>query len=1053
MKKLPTTRNFRNKSGTSKGSLVLKLTTVLIMLVVFNATPKALHDTKHNNRTENAILNNVDNDKMAILPVQNENIVSQQESFTVSGKVTDNSGAPLPGVNIYEKTNPTNGITTDFDGNYTINVSSKDVILVFSFIGFITQEINVDGKEKIDVVLIENSISLNEVVAIGYGTQKKSNITGSVGVVDMEELPSKSPTNTAEMLQGTVAGVQVSTSGDPGKEPVIRIRGLNSFGNNNPLYIVDGNPTADTRDLNPKDIESIQILKDASAAAIYGSRAANGVILVTTKKGKGDMSVNFDARVGVDQSPKFIDLANSVEFAKIDNMAHDNAGLAHVPSSDMVLADPNSLPDTDWQRYLIRPGVLQDYNLSLSKGNDKSTYRFALSYFDKEGITIGSEFERINATFSSTHKYKKFDFGFNVRLAYSNGSDVIGLPFMDVLQALPNVAIYDSRNVGGYGTGDDMNPTYFTNPVGLQETNINNAYTYKALSNIYLEYEIFDFLKYKFNTGIDFSYQNFIARREEAYLRYLDNPISSLTDNNNKWINYTFTNTLTFDKMFGEHSVNAVFGFAFEDNYHRSSDGYGENISQDGNGDYFWVLNAARENQKVYGAEDETGLYSEFLRINYEYKNKYLVQVSGRADHSSRFSKTHRTAFFPAASIGWKINEEGFMKDVDLISLLKFRASFGQLGGQELGAYDYQAYVNPNVNYVLGTNQSVLNGATQIKIANEDIKWQTTTTYNVGFDFALKNNQITGSAEYYVSNTDDAILPVDLPPSTGNFEGNPYQNIGTLKNSGFEFALGYREMGTALKYSFNFTLGTLKNEVEDLGDLGQISSNRTMTRPGYAIGTFFLRQTDGIFQIGEEEEAAKQGAYPGDIRFIDANSDGVINDDDRVMMGDPFPKVDLGLGAKFEYKGFDLSLFLFSQLGHEIFNGPLWQNDRSDDRFNKRAGYSPWTVDNPSNTTPIAIMGAEGSRNFYIDQDRYLEKGDYLKLKNLEIGYTLPLSILGKIGVDRLRIYFSGQNLFTISGYSGYDPEIVNPNILERGVDWGAFPNPRTISGGIHLKF
>jgi hypothetical protein len=324
---------------------------------------------------------------------------------------------------------------------------------------------------------------------------------------------------------------------------------------------------------------------------------------------------------------------------------------------------------------------------------------------------------------------------------------------------------------------------------------------------------------------------------------------------------------------------------------------------------------------------------------------------------------------------------------------------------------------------------------------------------NVGFDYGFIQDRISGSIEYYISDTKDAILPVDLAPSTGNFGGNPYQNIGTIRNSGFEFALTYQNYDNELKYSFSTTLGTLKNEVVDLGRLGQLAGNITMTRPGYAIGTFYLRETDGIYQEEDATEAGKYGAYPGDVRYVDADDNGVINDDDRVMMGNPFPKADIGLNIRLEYKDFDFSMFFFSQIGHDIFSTSAHSMDRSDDRFNRREGYTPWTPENRSNTTPIAMMGEAGSRNFYLNQDRYLENGDYLKLKNLELGYSLPSNLVEKVGFEKLRLYFSGQNLFTITSYSGWDPEVVNGWILERGVDAGAFPNPRNISLGIQAKF
>ena len=986
--------------------------------------------------------------KPHVLPKQN---LSPQK-IDIKGKVTDAKDLPLPGVNILIK-GTNDGTVTDLDGNYILEVDDENTVLVFSFIGYKTKEVKVASQAVINVVMQEDISGIDEVVVIGYGTQKKANITGSIAVVDMDIIAEKSPINIAQQLQGVAPGVQVSNNGDPGAGPIIRIRGLNSFGDNNPLLVIDGNPTSDTRDLNPNDIETIQILKDASAAAIYGSRAANGVILVTTKKGKGEFTIDFSARYGFETVPKIIEVADAEEFATIDNMAHDNAGLPHIPSSDMVLNDPNSLPNTDWQRYLFQTGDIQDYNLSLSKGDDKSTYRFSLGYFDRTSVVSGPEFERISMTFGSTHKYGKLNFGNNIRLAFSNGRDVIGLPFIDAVQALPNVAIYNKNNVGGYGTGDAMNATYFTNPVGIQETNNNRALTYKALTNFFAEYEIASFLKYKFNTGIDVALQRFIAKHEEAYLRYLDGPVSSLLEDNKRWFNYTFTHTLTFDKNFGKHAVTALAGYAYEGNTYRNALSYGEEIAQDGEGDYFWVLGAAQQEHTVGGTVWETGLHSGFSRLNYRFDNKYLFQFTARADYSSKFTEANRLGIFPAVSVGWKINEENFLKNIDAISTLKLRTSYGELGGQEIGAYAYDGYINQNVNYVLGASQEALNGATQISIVNADIKWQTTATTNVGVDFGLFGDKIFGSVEYYISDTRDAILPIDLAPSTGNFGGNPYQNIGTIRNSGFEMSLNYSERANEFKYSVNLNLGTLKNEVTDLGELGQIAGNMTMTRPGYAIGTFYLRETNGIFQIGEEEEASLQGAYPGDVRFIDADENGEINDDDRVMMGNPFPLVDIGFNVRLEYKGFDLSVFLFSQLGHDIYNGASWWMDRSDDRFNRVKGYSPWTPDNPSNTTPIAMMGQAGSRNFYINQDRYLEDGDYLKIKNLEIGYSFPKQLLTKIAIKSFRVYLSGQNLYTFTNYTGYDPEVVNGWILERGVDWGSFPNTRTLSFGVKAKF
>lgn len=993
-------------------------------------------------------------------------LVHAQE-YQITGKISETSGGSLPGATVVEKGTIT-GVVSDLDGSYTINVSGANATLVFSYIGYLPQEITVEGRTIIDVSLDLDIEALDEVVVIGYGTQKKVNITGSVSVVDMESLPAKSPINVAQQLQGAAPGVQVVNSGAPGSGPVIRIRGLNSFGNNNPLFIVDGNPVSDSRDLSPNDIESIQILKDASAAAIYGSRAANGVILVTTKKGKGDLSVEFNARYGTEQVPKKIEMSNSVEFATIDNMSTDNGrnGI-HFASSDQVLADPGSLPDEDWQDALFRTGIIQDYSASISQGDGQNSFRLALGYYGREGTISEANFERMNLTLGATRQSKKALVGANIRLAHSNGRDVVGNPFMNVLSPPPNIAAYDSTNWGGFGTGYNQNPTYFANPVGLQEANELNSYTYKAVLNTFVEYELLSFLKYKFNVGLDVAAQRRKDKHYSARISYLDlpEPLSSYSEDNKTWINYTLTHTLTFDKQFDGHEINAVVGAAYEDRQFENAYSFGHEVARTADGSYLWVLDATQSNHQIGGSASQSVLYSEFLRINYGLNDKYLLQLSGRLDHSSKFSKAYRNAFFPAFSAGWRLGNEDLFSNIEILSELKLRVGYGELGGQEVDSYAYLGYINPNVNYVFGPNQELTNGATQIEIENQDIRWQTTAISNIGLDFGLFGNRLLGSAEYYISDTRDAILPVDIPYSSGNFGGNPYQNIGKIRNSGFEFSLNLQNRDREFKYDAVLNVGTLKNEVVDLGDLGQLAGNLTMTRPGYAIGTFYLIETEGMWQLGEEELAAEQAASPGDVHFIDINGrdpdtgeltgvpDGNINDDDRVMMGSPFPKVDLGMNLRFEYKGFDLTLFLFSQLGHDLYNGPKTVIDRTDDRFNRVKGYAPWTPENPSETTPIAIWGSEGSRNFTRSQDRYLESGDYLKIKNLELGYELPVSLLSRIGIRKFRLYFSAQNLVTFTGYTGFDPEVVNGWILERGVDWGAFPNPKTLSIGAQAKF
>lgn len=983
--------------------------------------------------------------------IHSNELLQQNNEVKVSGTVKDELGIPIPGVTISIR-ETSQGTISDQDGKYNIMVE-KGHSIIFSFVGYKSYQIVFNGQSTMDIVLEEDTRALEEIIVVGYGSQKKSDITGSVAVVDMKSLPVKSPITIAQALQGSAPGVQVSNSGDPGGSPVIRIRGLSSFGNNEPLYVIDGIPSVANRDFNPHEVESIQILKDASAASIYGSRAANGVVLITTKKGSDDFSIEFDARYGVEQVPKKIDVMDALAHATLDNLAHDNAGIPHSPASDMVVTDPSSMPNTDWQGYMFEPGVIQDYNLAINTKTDKSSYRIAFGYLNREGVIRGPEFSRSSFSIATTHDYGKLKLGSNVRLSYTNGSDVIGSPFFSALTALPNVAIYNKNNVGGFGAGDDINQTYFTNPVGSQLSRDYRAHNYKTVANIFAEYSFMDDLKYRLTVGVDASSQRRIGKREAAYLRYKDNPISSLDESTTNWLDWTFNHMLTYDKSFGNHNITAVGVYSYEGHNQRYSRAYGEDVSQDGDGNYFWVLNATKENQSINGTASETGLHSAIARVNYSFSDRYLLQVSGRYDYSSQFIKDNRAAFFPAASFGWKINRESFMENIDIIDLLKLRVGYGELGGKNVGSYDYSGFINSNVNYVFGTSQSLANGSTQISLSNPDLIWETTATTNIGVDFGMLGNKLQGSLEVYRTDTRDAILPVDLAMSTGNYGGNPPQNIGDLRNSGIEMSLTYQNMDNDFKYRANLNVGSNKNEVISMGSLGQLAGNFTMTRPGYAIGTFYLRETNGIFQVGDESEASLQGAYPGDVNYVDQDGNDFIDNNDRVMMGNPFPTADIGVNLYAEYKGFDLSVFLFSQLGHDIYWGQGYTMDRTDDYMNHLADFEPWTPENKSNTTPIAMYGAAGGRNYYGSQDRYLYDGDYLKLKNVEFGYTLPASLLSRVGFSKLRVYFSGQNLFTITKYPGFDPEVVNGWVLERGVDWGSFPNPRTLSFGIQAKF
>lgn len=1007
--------------------------------------------------------------KIIVILPQNAQQNSQPAENIVSGRVTDTEGLALPGVNVRIKGTAT-GTITDAEGKYSIAVPENANTLIFSFVGMRTKQVPVEGKNRLDVVLEYDIVGLDEVVAVGYGTMVKQNITGSVTVVDKEKIGSQAPLTISSALQGISPGVNVINSGNPGQEPIVQIRGLKSFHNATPLYVIDGVPTGDSRELNPNDIESIQVLKDASAAAIYGSRAANGVIIITTQKGKkGQFTVEFSGRYGISDITNRLEVMNAENFAALNNLAHQNAGLPTNPGSDWAF-DPQT--DTDWQDAFFKTGYNQDYNLSVSGGSENSTFMFSGGYFKNQGTAIGPNFERATISLNSEHKYKKFKFGEHFKLSRSDENQLVDVPFVDIVRMLPTIPVYNPENPGGFGYGSDYNPTYGSNPIGLQELNDHNLRTNKVLGNVYGEYQIFDFLTYKLNFGLDFYNNNQKNLHKEGKVRY-SNPLmpSSLSENRHEYYKTVLEHTLTFEKNIKKHYFNAVVGYTQEKSHFDNTFAMGEELAYNpSTGDYFEVLGATQSQQEVNGLIEKIVLLSQFGRINYSFNEKYLFTATLRRDGSSKFAKGNRWGVFPSFSAGWKIHQENFMQSIPQVSTLKIRGGYGELGGQEAGPYDYMGTINTNVNYVLGMSQAVLNGHTQIQLANKDLTWQTTASTNIALDLGLLKDKIFFTTEYYIADTRNALIPVDIPLSTGNFEGNPNANVGEFRNSGLEFALSYKKATGEFKYSATATFSSLKNEVISLkNNPNGIVSWLTKTEVGHSIGTFYLLETNGIFQSDDqvqahtstvvqpdgstEEVVIQPGAQAGDVRYIDFNQDGIINDDDRQLMGNPFPKYEFGLHFSASYKNFDLNLLVYGVGGHKIFNVPRFWLERTDDDSNYPADFQPWTSENPSNSTPRAVFGAEGAQNNIQHTDRWLEDGDFVKLKNLELGYSLPKKWLKPAKIAKCRIYFSAQNLLTFTNYTGLDPEVVNLNILNRGIDDGSFPNVRTIAFGIQLGF
>ena len=1035
---------------------------------------------------------------MCCLPLQsllaaaapaNASIEMIRPAAAISGRVVDEQGVGIPGVTVLVKGTST-GTQTDVDGRYSLEVPA-DATLIFSFVGYKTQEAVVGGRSSIEVRLATDAQGLGEVVVVGYLAQDRQNITSAVSNLDMREATKTPVPTVTQALQGRVAGVQVQGSGGPGDAPVVVIRGAGSAGSStsSPLYVIDGLWTDNIRDLNPNDIESLNILKDASSTAVYGSRGANGVVQITTKRGKaGQPTIGVNAYAGVDNLYKRYNLTNASQWADRAVQAYANAGLDPLNSGQNSLAgavkgpggkfDPNV--DTDWQKEFFRTGRTEDYNLSFSGGStgEKSASNYLISgeYFHQQGIVKGPDFERYSLRLNSGLTKGRFRFQENAQLTHINRTLLNGLPFIDVLQYLPSIPVYDPANAGGFGTGSTTQNTFATNPVGAQSLLNRHQSDNRLAGNFTVDYSIFDFLTYRLNLAIDgHTYTN--ADAQQAGILRQNTPIntSSLSESLGYDVFLMAENTLNFTKTFGDHHVNALVGYSEQDTK-------AHNISAQTQGftstpQYYFQLSAGQKAGVITGTETEYTKRSYFSQLTYDYKNRYLASASFRRDGSSRFAPQNRYGNFGAASVGYRVSEEDFFKNaLPMVSNLKLRASYGVLGNDVLfGVYDGSYLPTPvvgqSVNYVLGTNQNFINGATQIILSSPDIQWEERRTKDVGLDLGFLNNRLTVSADYYIAETRKALAPVTVPVYLGNF-GPVYQNAGNLENRGFELALGYHENRNAFTYGVDFNLTTLKNKVTQLPNMGQTipdAQGITSTTAEQPVGAFFLIPFDGIFQSKDEVNAYKSAdgkviqpyASAGDVRYQDTNGDGIIDSKDRIFVGSPFPKLQMGLNLNAAYKGIDVSVFFQAVTGNKIYNNAKYSLERYDGPNNYEVDVQPWTSQNSSTTTPRLLQGggagdlglAAASNSLY-NSTRWLENGDYLRLKNVQIGYTFPKTLLAWApSLGSVRVYATGRNVVTWTKYSGFDPEITGTGYFSRGVDNSAYPNVRTFIGGVQVTF
>lgn len=974
-----------------------------------------------------------------------------QEKRAVKGQIisaVDNS--PIPFASVLIK-NTKQGAVADMDGNFTITVASNET-LVISYIGYKSIE-KIANSTQMTIKLQEDIASLDEVVIVGYGSQQKKDLTGAISVVKPGEIQKRQVTTVAEGLQGLITGVKVRGGGQPGQEANIEIRGLKNLSGANPLYVIDGLITTANRDFNPNDIESIQVLKDASAAAIYGSRAANGVIIITTKKGKkGPLVVDVSAKVSFTSLPKY-NLANTEEFSKLNFQAYDNAGL---PRQNLNLG-----VDTDWQKAVFQSGMIKDYNASVSGGGDNSTFFMSGNYFGNEGTIVSTNFDRISFRVNTSGTKGIFSIGENLAISDSKTDEISGNPIVDVYRLTPTIPLYDQDNPGGYGYGKSgVADVFGTNPLAIADILDATSKNTRIRGNIWAEIKPVSFLKYRFNFGYEASFDDYKQLRKTGnWTLNQPNDPSFAYQNKGKFQSKLFENTLAFDKNFGKHGIKALAGITYQkEDYEQLNGKKFHLLTNPSTGQYYDVLDLGDEAQ-AGGFRNESALASYLARVEYNYGDRYLFNAVIRRDGSSRFSSANKWGNFPSISAGWRVSNESFFKS-EFISDLKLRASYGELGSGNIGNYDYQGFVNTFGAVVLGNGQTLYPSSTQVKLANPDLHWERLKQSNFGFDLAVLDNSLRLTGDYYIAKTEDVLFGIPILLSTGNDGGNPVSNAASVQNKGLELELAYQKSYGDFSFNASVNFSKVNNQLLSFGN-GQdvFYSGNTVTQSGKAVGMWYVLQTDGLFQNAQEVADYKSSngtvilpnAQPGDIRFKDVNDDGKITNEDKAVVGSPWPKFEMGLNTGFDYKGFDFSMNWIGSHGATVYNGFRSVVDRFDDNSNYRSGVQPWTPENPNTDFPRITKGS--TLNSRGDSDRFLENGDFIRLKYVGFGYKLPKQLLEKIGLTSARFSLSAQNVITLTKYQGLDPEFSNGNIFERGFDYGAFPNVKTYSFGVDLSF
>lgn len=1028
--------------------------------------------------------------------------VSAQEASTIEGNVTDIHGEAIPGVSVMVK-GTSDGTITDLDGRYTINATFQDDgILIFRFVGMENQEQSIAGRLRIDVTMKDKSLGLDELVVVGYGVQKKSVVTASISQVSAKDLEKVAPVRVDNALKGLASGVTVtSSSGQPGAASQVRIRGIGTINDSNPLYIVDGMPIDGGIDyLNPSDIKSMEVLKDAASGAVYGARAANGVVLITTKAGtKGKAKVTYDFSRGWQSKWNTRDVLNAEQYAVMINEGLVNAG------EEPRYEDPYSLGEgTDWQDLLFYDNApVENHQVSISGASDKVNYYVSGGYYKQDGIVGGdvdrSNYERMSLRSNTTYnildvKDRNYlnSFKAGVNIAYTRilstgidtnseygsalGSAVAFSPLLGLYEedqeaaaAAHPTAVRDPENGLIYTiAGDDYNE--LTNPIAQLALPGETSNTDKIVANFWGEMTIWDNLKFKTSFGSDLAFWGTDGWSPEYYLgksSYSD--YSSVWSSMNRSFTWQLENLLSYDKTIADkHNFNIILGQSAKKTTGRSLSGSNKHmVEEDGekaNIDFTTGTAANGDQTAGGGAYSPHTMASLFTRISYNYDERYMFQATVRRDGSSNFGSGNKYGVFPSVSLGWNLTNEAFMEDrPEWFTKSKLRVSWGKNGNENIGAFGYTSLTSTGNNYAFGEgDETLVNGTKASGLSNTSLSWEESEQTNIGLDFGFLDNAVTFSVDAYEKKTNGMLMEMAIPSYVG--ESKPTGNVGDMKNSGVEFDLGYRFKVNDVNFSISGNASYLVNELVNLGNADGYANYDTYANVGtisraengMPFPYFYGYKTDGIFQnsseIGaytnENGEFIQPNAVAGDVRFVDINEDGEITDEDRTMIGKGMPDWTYGMNFSMEYKGFDFNVMLQGTIGNDIYDATR----RTDLRYVNLPSYmlDRWTGEGTSNTTPRFTFSDDNGN--WLSSDLFVKDGDYMRVKNVTLGYTLPKNLVKKVFISNLRFYVAAENLLTFTKYEGFDPEISSGG-TSLGIDKGIYPQARTYTVGLNLAF